>query len=46
MDTQLLCGTAIMPSHACHLSLLDPMYLKMQQNLVEKHEAEKEGKLE
>ena len=24
-------------------SLSDPMYLKMQQNLMEKHEAEKEG---
>lgn len=28
------------------LSLSDPMYLKMQQNLMEKHEADKEGELD
>ena len=32
--------------HMLYCLSLDPMYLKMQQNLVEKHEAEKEGELE
>ena len=29
-----------------YFSLLDPIYLKLQQDLTKKHEAEKEGELE